>query len=131
MLKRIFRNRVLWAVFAVSVFVAVMSVTGIGCPIKYLTGISCAGCGMTRALLCALSLNFEEAFAYHPLWAALIPVCVMLAVLEIKKKKRAFYRLLSVFALVMLAVWICRLALASNGTVTCDISSGLIYKLLG
>ena len=30
-------------------------VTGIGCPIKFWTGVSCPGCGMTRAWLAALS----------------------------------------------------------------------------
>ena len=45
----------------------VLTILGIGCPIKYLTGISCAGCGMTRAWRCVLKLDFARAFSYHPL----------------------------------------------------------------
>lgn len=129
MMKRIFCSRILWVVLAAVLLMFVMSATGIGCPIKYLTGISCAGCGMTRAVFSALTLNFEDAFAYHPLWALPIPVCVLLAVLAVKKKLKAFWRLLCAFAIVMLAVYAYRLLFTDSETVTCDISSGLIYKL--
>ncbi len=37
------------------------------CPILYYTGIPCPGCGMTRALLRLLILDFAGAAAYHPL----------------------------------------------------------------
>lgn len=130
MLRRIFCSRILWIVCAVAVLVFIMLVTGIGCPIRYLTGVSCAGCGMTRALFSALLLDFESAFSYHPLWVALIPICVMLAVLVKKKRIKAFYCLLLTFAAAMLAVYLYRLVLTDSDTVTCDISSGAIYKLL-
>ena len=38
------------------------------CIIKSLIGIPCPGCGMTRALLCAIHLKFRDAFAFHPLF---------------------------------------------------------------
>ena len=50
------------------------------CPIKHIFGFSCAGCGMTRALLSALRLDFASAFYYHPLWFAVIPVFAMIIV---------------------------------------------------
>ena len=37
-----------------------------GCPFRFFFGISCPGCGMTRALLAALRLDFAAAFSYHP-----------------------------------------------------------------
>ena len=40
---------------------------GIRCPIKFLTGISCAGCGMTRAWWFFLHGDLRKAFYYHPL----------------------------------------------------------------
>lgn len=39
----------------------------IGCPFKNLFGIPCAGCGMTRAFIALIQLDFKSAFNYHPL----------------------------------------------------------------
>ena len=36
-----------------------------GCPFRFFFGISCPGCGMTRALLAALRLDFAAAFSYQ------------------------------------------------------------------
>ena len=36
------------------VYVAFITLTGIGCPIWFSTGISCPGCGMSRAVLLLL-----------------------------------------------------------------------------
>jgi len=45
------------------------------CPIRAFFGIPCPGCGMTRALFSAFTLDFEKAFYYHPLfWLVLILV---------------------------------------------------------
>lgn len=38
-----------------------------GCPLRFLTGISCAGCGMTRALFALLHGDFAAAWHFHPL----------------------------------------------------------------
>ena len=46
----------------------VLAIAGIGCPIKFMTGISCPGCGMTRAWLSVLHIDFGSAFAFHPLF---------------------------------------------------------------
>ncbi|MDE7047571.1 MAG: DUF2752 domain-containing protein, partial [Lachnospiraceae bacterium] len=37
------------AIAAVLMVYGLFTVLGIGCPIKFITGISCMGCGMTRA----------------------------------------------------------------------------------
>ena len=47
-----------------------------GCPIYRLTGIPCPGCGMTRALLRLLSLDFAGAWYYHPL-VFVIPLAIL------------------------------------------------------
>ena len=69
---------------------AVVFLLDIGCPIRKLTGFPCPGCGMTRACLAALRLNFGEAFRFHPLWFLPIPL-VLLNVLhpgQLFKNKR-------------------------------------------
>ena len=45
------------------------------CPFSYLFGLSCPGCGMTRAFFSLLQLRFAEAFYYHPLF----PLVILLA----------------------------------------------------
>ena len=43
------------------------------CPVNYVTGLSCPGCGSQRAIHKLLHLNFKQAFAYNPLLIAAIP----------------------------------------------------------
>lgn len=40
--------------------------SGMGCPIRALTGIPCPSCGMTRATFDLLRLDFADAFSNHP-----------------------------------------------------------------
>lgn len=83
-------------------------VLGIGCPIKFLTGISDAGCGMSRAWLSVLHLDFGRAFYYHPLW--MLPVPAVLAILFKKRIPEKIYRLLVVcFVALFLMVYFYRM----------------------
>lgn len=41
---------------------------GILCLFRHFLGITCPGCGMTRAVLAALRFDFAAAFAYHPMF---------------------------------------------------------------
>ena len=50
----------------------------LGCVFRTVTGLSCPGCGMTRAWLAALRLDLSAALAYHPLFWA-VPLAVALA----------------------------------------------------
>ncbi len=78
---------------------------GITCPIKFFTGISCPGCGMTRAWLHALSLDFSGAFTYHPLWFTVPLLAALWLLFHRKGAKRACSVLLTVFILLMLTVY--------------------------
>ncbi len=57
-----------------------------GCVFYHTTGIPCPGCGMTRAYLAAMRLDFAEAFRMHPLW----PVTVPLLAVSLWKNGRIF-----------------------------------------
>ncbi|MBP3802996.1 MAG: DUF2752 domain-containing protein [Oribacterium sp.] len=67
-------------------------VLGIGCPVKFLTGVSDAGCGMSRAWLSVLHLDFAGAFYYHPLW--MLPAPAVFVILFKKRIPDKTYRLL-------------------------------------
>jgi len=75
----------------------------IPCPIKASTGISCPGCGMSRALISMLTLDFSSAIYYHPLVFFVIPVCVSAVVFYERKMKKAQQVL----------IWLCVIALVS------------------
>lgn len=46
----------------------------VGCPFVKLTGISCPGCGLSRACLAVFRLDFAEAFRWYPLFFVVIPL---------------------------------------------------------
>ena len=87
------RKELICAVTAVGVLYMAMESIGITCPIKFITGISCAGCGMSRAWMAFLQLDIAKAFAYHPLfWLVPIAVIVLLCKFTIKKVRCKNFR---------------------------------------
>lgn len=51
--------------------IAALSLLGIGCPFYRVFGFPCPGCGMTRAVLSLLQLDFAAAWQFHPMVFAL------------------------------------------------------------
>ena len=51
-------------------YVVIFDRTGLGmpCVLYETTGLKCGGCGLTRAAVSLLHLDFAAAFAYHALW---------------------------------------------------------------
>ena len=85
------RKELICAVTAVVVLYTAMESIGITCPIKFITGISCAGCGMSRAWMAFFQLDMAKAFEYHPLfWLVPIAVIVLLCKSKINIK---FYKI--------------------------------------
>ncbi len=61
----------------------VITLDGPSCLLRRTVGIPCPGCGMTRATLALLRLDFAAAFAYHPLVYIIVPFIIVLSVLLI------------------------------------------------
>lgn len=84
----------------------------IGCVFRLMTGVPCPGCGMTRAWLAALRLDFAAAFAYHPLFWA-VPIAFVLAFVREEmasgKVKRGIDIVVATLCVPVIAVWIVRL----------------------
>lgn len=98
-----------------------------GCPFRLLFGISCPGCGMTRALFSLLTLDFGNAFEMHPL-VFLLPLAVLIYFKRRSIPKKVMTAL-CVFALIILFAVYC-IRMAQGGTVVyADFEGGLIYRL--
>lgn len=116
----------LLSICAVILLYAVLFALGVTCPIKHLFGISCTGCGMTRAWLCAVRLDFSSAFYYHPLWI-LIPFVLGFGIfLHIRRKRKILLGLIGVFAALMIAVYFIRL-FGSSDIVTFAPETSLLF----
>lgn len=101
---------------AVLLFVGVPLVfhaIGIGCPIRFATGISCPGCGMTRAWINALTLRFDLAMAYHPLFWLVPPLVVIIAMRQ-RIPRRLFSGLVILSLALIIVVWIARLVVTPD-----------------
>lgn len=101
------------------------------CPFNYILGISCPGCGMTRALFALLHLDFSLAFHYHPLFpiAIILVIFFILDFLDIltlnkKIKNISLFIICSLFII----VYFVRLFTGSE-IVKLDFNSSLIYKI--
>lgn len=70
-------SAVISAIAAIVLLYACLFLLGISCPIKFITGVSCAGCGMTRAWLRVFRLDLNGAFHFHPLFWT-VPVVLVL-----------------------------------------------------
>ncbi len=71
MRQLLIKHAVIFAIL--TVFILILVTTGIGCPIRAVTGIPCPGCGITRALLAAMRLQWRSAFSLHPLFPLALP----------------------------------------------------------
>ena len=113
-------------VAVISVFV----VFDIPCLIKLFLGCSCPGCGMTRAFLSALRLDFLGAFYYHPLWVGL-PLFVVAFVWTYLKEKDRLNNFILIFGVaVMVCTYVIRLLVGPYEVVSCDFKEGTIYKAI-
>lgn len=106
-----------------------LDMVGIGCPIKFLTGISCAGCGMTRAWICLVHLDIKGAFYYHPLF--FLPIIYSFLFLIKDKISHKIFNFSIVIGIALFTtVYIFRLLNPDDIVVYINIKSGFIYKLL-
>lgn len=116
------------AFLAVALLLLVFWVFSIPCPIKYLTGISCAGCGMTRAWMSALRLDLAAAFGFHPLFWA-VPVAGVF-ILLLGRFPRLSKGVFAVLLVLDIAVYLCRMLDPGCTVVQFEPTKGLIYRII-
>lgn len=106
-------------------------VTGIGCPILYATGVPCLGCGMSRACLRLLHLDFAGAFRYHPL-CFLLPLMAIFLLLRFygKISEKHFRQGLVCMVVLFFSVYLVRLKNPADEIVKIHLRDGNICRNL-
>lgn len=85
-----------------------------GCPLTWLTGLLCPGCGSTRALHALIHGDLGHAMAMNPLMVLLLPVMALMALNAAGWRPPALRRLWSALAapkpwlVLLLGYWIAR-----------------------
>lgn len=102
--------------------------TRIGCPTRYLFGICCPGCGMTRAAFSILKLDFAAAFEYNPS-VFILPIAFIVFLCRKKIPKNVQKVLLGMGMAIFSGVYLYRL-LTGNAYVYIDFDRGLVFKIL-
>lgn len=100
----------------------------IGCPIQFFTGISCIGCGMSRAALALLHLDFPLAFKMHPM-IFIMPFAALVILFRKKIPKKVLNALFIVFAVLMTGTYIYRLV-TGNDVLQINPENGYIYRTI-
>jgi len=115
------------AICAVALVYGILYIAGIGCPIKFLTGISCMGCGMTRAYLSLLRLDLAGAFRYHPLFP--IPVIAAIIFLFKSRISQKIVKVLLFTTIVLFSIiYLLRILDPSDTVVVFEPTNGAIYR---
>lgn len=102
------------------------------CPFRYIFGVSCPGCGMTRALCAAVFSDFETAFSYHPLFPLLIPAALYIGLRRFglmapSAKRDNTYILL--FTALFILVYILRL-IENDPVIAPDFEASLLFRVI-
>lgn len=111
-----------------SLFVAIailLQVSSIGCPIKFITGMSCPGCGLTRAWESVLFLNIGDAVRFHPFFWVVPLVFLAFAVSKNKNKINTGRSIaFGMIAFCFIALWALRLGYDGDFSMILPVASG-------
>ena len=116
------------AAAAIAAFYLVLLLLGVTCPIKFLTGVSCAGCGMTRAWLSLIHLDPVGAMEFHPLFWT-IPIVGVAFVLK-NRFPKFFKAVACVTVGLFIAVYILRMLDPDCSVVVFEPKNNLFYRIV-
>ena len=121
--------RTLPVLILIAAFYILLHLLGVNCPIRFLSGISCPGCGMTRAWISVFRADFSAAFAYHPLFLTMIPAVIVILFRK-RIPKRLFNGLTWVLIFLFLAVYLYRMFFSDGSVVAFRPSDGAICRAI-
>ena len=123
------RIEVITSVAAVVMLYVILESLGVTCPIKYITGISCAGCGMSRAWIALLHFNIHDAFMYHPLFF-LPPLVLIIMLLKSKINIKIYKIFMFTMACVFVIVYLYRMIKGDNSIVVFEPQNNIVFRII-
>lgn len=117
------------ATAVVTVYVGLTFVLPMKCPILWLTGFSCPGCGITRALVSLCRLDFAAAWHYNPVIFYLVPAAPFYLIAELRRANKLKEAILWITVGLLIAVYLYRLLISHSPVVQADFSQGFLAKL--
>lgn len=117
------------AILAVALLYLFFHFSGIGCPLHFLTGINCPGCGMSRACLALLRLRFADAWHYHPLVYSL-PFALLVYLFRKKMPLRIYHFLTFTFIALFVTIYLVRMFDPTCDIVTFQPEQGFIFRTI-
>ena len=111
------KKRYIFAIILSIIFLTLFITEIYECPLKYIFGLSCPFCGVTRAFECLIKLDIAGSFHCHLFWPVILAAIIIHVLYEfniIKKHKKIFMTLLYVFVVVNFIYYIYRLTSGSD-----------------
>lgn len=91
LISKILKSSLFWIVLYL-IYALIMHILKLeSCPVKLLIGLPCPGCGMTRAVICLLKLDFKGSFRYNALWLILLFIVVVAILKKYGIFKKLYY----------------------------------------
>ena len=115
--------------FGFAIYVLFLNLSGIHCPIKFITDISCPGCGMTRAVISAVKLDFKSAFYYNPMWCVTLPAIAVMAFAHVKNKQKLMKITALLFAALLIVTYVIRIIVGDSTVITVNPKESIFYKI--
>jgi hypothetical protein len=126
------KHKYFYLITIVIFIIFILSLLGIyKCPLKYITGIPCPTCGITRSITSLLSKNIKESFHYHALWPLIIISYILYILNEfnyLKLKKKTINKLIYIVSIIFIIYYLIRI-FTGCPIVKINFTKSLIYKL--
>lgn len=117
------------SLIAMGLIAVILFVFDIGCPTRFVTGVCCPGCGMTRAVIHLCKGDISCAMYYHPLVFTL-PIIAILFVIKDRINKTILNTLLVIILVLFILIYLIRLFDSTNTVVYVDVTKSIFYKFL-
>ena len=95
--------------FGIAIVIFMNLILGLSCPFKLMTGLSCPGCGLTRAYIAFLHGDLKKAIYYQPIFWTVPFLCLPFLRIERRKTRILADIIFSLTVLAFLLIWIIRI----------------------